>query len=105
MVLPTGKTLNYPDPSSVSEFWRRWHISLSTWFKEYLYIPLGGTNKSPDLYLCGTVYCIFGYRAVAWGKHEFYPLGIYYGISLLVTERFWLGKILEKNPVKWLNRL
>ena len=99
------ENFNYPYLStSVSEFWRRWHISLSTWFKEYLYIPLGG-NRKGLIRTCVNLFIVFLATGLWHGASmNFILWGIYYGI-LLVTERFWLGKILEKNPVKWLNRL
>ena len=59
------ENFQYPyGAASIKEFWRRWHISLSTWFKEYLYIPLGGNRKG-----------LFLHRALAWGELDICALG------------------------------
>ena len=91
------ENFNYPYLSrSVTEFWRRWHISLSTWFREYVYIPLGGNRKGRhrtylNLFL---VFCLTGLWHGASLNFVFW--GIYYGI-LIVLERMtgkkpgWLG--------------
>ena len=82
---------------SITGFWRRWHISLSTWFRDYLYIPLGGNRKSPArtylnlflvFFLCGL------WHGASW---TFVAWGIYHGL-LLIVERLWLGEFLTKIP-------
>jgi alginate O-acetyltransferase complex protein AlgI len=82
---------------SVTEFWRRWHISLSTWFRDYLYIPLGGNrggalntyrNLMTVFFLCGL------WHGASW---TFVLWGIYHG-AFLVLERTGLGKRLERCP-------
>ena len=82
---------------SIREFWRRWHISLSTWFRDYLYIPLGGNRVSPRrnhlnlvivFFLCGL------WHGASW---TFVAWGLYHGI-FLVLERTRLGVVLEKFP-------
>ncbi len=87
---------------SIREFWRRWHISLSTWFKEYLYIPLGGNRKGTartylNLFIVFLVTGIWhgaGWTFIVWGLiHGFFS----------IAERLFLGKWMEKNPVKLLN--
>ena len=87
---------NYPYISrSVSEFWRRWHISLSSWFRDYVYIPLGGNRKGPwktyrNILI---VWTITGFwHGASW---TFMAWGFYYGI-LIALERFALGKVLDK---------
>lgn len=87
---------------SISEFWRRWHISLSTWFKEYLYIPLGGNRKGLKR-TCINLFFVFMATGLWHGASVTFVLwGMYYGV-LLVAERLFLGKWLKKNPWKWLN--
>ena len=99
------ENFNYPYLSdSVSEFWRRWHISLSTWFKEYLYIPLGG-NRKGTARTCINLFIVFMVTGLWHGASITFVLwGVYYGI-LLVAERLFLGKWMKKNPWKWVNHL
>ena len=82
---------------SIQEFWRRWHISLSTWFRDYLYIPLGGSRKGPvrtyvNLFvvflLCGV------WHGAAW---NFVAWGVYHGIGL-VAERCGFRKVVDRMP-------
>lgn len=90
--------------ASVREFWRRWHISLSTWFREYLYIPLGGSRKGTwrtyrNLIL---VFAATGiWHGAGW---NFLIWGLFHG-AFLVAERVFLGECLEKNPVRILNHI
>ncbi|RJF98239.1 MBOAT family O-acyltransferase [Noviherbaspirillum saxi] len=83
--------------TSVTEFWRRWHISLSSWFRDYLYIPLGGNrisaartyvNLAMVFLLCGL------WHGAAW---TFIIWGAWHGV-LLVIERMGLGRLLERMP-------
>ncbi len=99
------ENFNYPYLSaSISEFWRRWHISLSTWFKQYLYIPLGGNRKGLTR-TCINLSVVFLATGLWHGASmNFICWGIYYGI-FIVAERLWLGKVLEKNPCKALNHV
>ena len=97
------ENFNYPYTSlSVQEFWRRWHISLSTWFKEYVYIPLGGNRKGPfRTYL--NLFIVFLLTGIWHGANfTFIVWGLIYAV-LLIIERIFLGKVLEKNPVKIIN--
>ena len=96
------ENFNYPYISrSIQEFWQRWHISLSTWFRDYLYIPLGGSRVSPwrvyrNLFvvflLCGL------WHGASW---QFVVWGLMHGM-FLVVERGGLGKILKRtwSPVR-----
>lgn len=99
------ENFNYPYLSaSISEFWRRWHISLSTWFKQYLYIPLGGNRKGLTR-TCINLFVVFMATGLWHGASmNFICWGIYYGI-FIVAERLWIGRILEKNPFKALNHV
>ncbi len=92
------ENFNYPYTSrSITEFWRRWHISLGTWFKEYLYIPLGGNRVSKLLNIRNIliVWMLTGiWHGASW---NFALWGLYFGI-ILILEKFILMKYLEKLP-------
>ena len=98
------ENFNYPYiAKSVSDFWRRWHISLSVWFRDYVYIPLGGNRCSKIKWVRNflIVWLLTGiWHGANW---NFIIWGIYYGIILL-CEKLFFGKILEKMPifVRWL---
>ena len=92
------ENFNYPYISkSITEFWRRWHISLSTWFRDYLYIPLGGNRCKigQQIFNLFAVWFLTGFWHGA--NFNFILWGIYY-FALLVVEKFLLGKYLEKLP-------
>ena len=92
------RNFDYPyTSSSITEFWRRWHISLSTWFREYVYIPLGGNRctQSRQIMNLLVVWMLTGlWHGSAW---NFLFWGLYYGL-LLVLEKFVWGKALERLP-------
>ena len=94
-----NKNFDYPYIStSVSEFWRRWHISLGSWFRDYIYIPLGGNRVSTGRHIRNilVVWALTGlWHGASW---NFVFWGIYYGLFLL-AEKFLLGRFLEKAPV------
>lgn len=82
---------------SIAEFWRRWHISLSTWFRDYLYIPLGGNRKGKGRQLLNIaiVWLLTGlWHGANW---NFVLWGVYYAILLLLEKTFLL-KWLDKAP-------
>jgi len=89
---------NYPYISkSITEFWRRWHISLSTWFREYLYIPLGGNRCSKPRWMFNllAVWAATGiWHGASW---NFLLWGLYF-FALLVLEKFFLLKLLTRAP-------
>lgn len=92
------KNFNYPyTAKSITDFWRRWHISLSTWFKEYVYIPLGGNRVSPmrkrlNLLI---VWVLTGFWHGA--SFNFLIWGLYYAV-LLILEKDVLNKYIKKLP-------
>lgn len=92
------ENFNYPYISrSVTEFWRRWHISLSTWFREYVYIPLGGNRlgKKRQILNLLIVWGLTGlWHGASW---NFVLWGLYYAL-LLIFEKTFLLKRLEKLP-------
>ena len=107
MATGLGKLLGYDLPrnfdspyasKSVSEFYRRWHMTLGAWFREYLYIPLGGNRK-------GTLITIFNLLVVwlftgLWhGVGGNYILWAGFLFLLIVNERLWLGRLLKKSKV------
>ena len=82
---------------SVTDFWRRWHISLSTWFREYVYIPLGGNRRGLQRQIVNLliVWMLTGlWHGASW---NFLLWGLYYGV-LLILEKLFLGKLLHKLP-------
>lgn len=92
------ENFDYPYISkSIKEFWRRWHISLSTWFKDYLYIPLGGNRKGKWKTYRNLLIVFFSTGIWHGASWNFIVWGLYYGI-FLILERGIFGKILEKMP-------
>lgn len=83
--------------TSVQDFWRKWHISLSQWFRDYLYIPLGGNRVDKNTYIRNIFivwFCTGLWHGANW---TFILWGLYYG-SLLLLEKFFLREKLEKLP-------
>ncbi|WP_207661160.1 MBOAT family O-acyltransferase [Paraclostridium sordellii] len=98
------ENFNYPYISkSASEFWRRWHISLGSWFRDYIYIPLGGSKKGKlrnyiNLFI---VWFLTGFwHGASW---TFIAWGLYFGV-LIAIEKAFLGKILDRiySPISHL---
>lgn len=92
------ENFNYPYiAKSVTDFWRRWHISLSTFFRDYIYIPLGGNRVSKIKWFRNIliVWLLTGiWHGAAW---NFVVWGLYFGL-ILIIEKFLIGKYLEKIP-------
>ncbi|MCR5770223.1 MAG: MBOAT family protein [Butyrivibrio sp.] len=93
------ENFNYPYiSSSIKEFWRRWHISLSSWFRDYLYIPLGGNRKGIHRTYINLiiVFAVTGlWHGASW---TFVIWGLYHGFFLII-ERMGFGKVLEKSRI------
>ena len=82
---------------SITVFWRRWHISLGSWFRDYVYIPLGGNRVKPirQIFNIMVVWCLTGFwHGAGW---TFMSWGLYFGIFLII-EKLFLKKYLEKAP-------
>ena len=93
------ENFNYPYISkSATEFWRRWHMSLGSWFRDYIYIPLGGNRVSKLGHIRNIFIVWFAtgfWHGAAW---NFIIWGLYFGV-ILVVEKFWLMKYLKKSKV------
>ena len=92
------ENFNYPYiASSVTDFWRRWHISLSTFFRDYVYIPLGGNRRGKGRQLLN-LFIVWGLTGLWHGASwNFLLWGLYYGV-ILIIEKVWLQKPLQKAP-------
>ena len=93
------QNFNFPYKAvSITDFWRRWHISLSSWFRDYVYIPLGGNRKGTlrTIFNIFVVWSLTGlWHGAAW---NFIAWGMFYGV-LLILEKYVLKNILERVPV------
>lgn len=92
------ENFNYPYISkSITDFWRRWHMSLSTWFKDYVYIPLGGNRKGlpRQFFNIAVVWFVTGFwHGASW---NYILWGVYFGV-ILIVEKLFLLKWLKKAP-------
>ena len=111
MAIGLGKMMgfNFPEnfdypylSKSISEFWRRWHMTLGAWFRSYVYIPLGGNrcSKWRNVFNLAVVWLLTGiWHGASW---NFILWGCLYGV-LIIMEKLFLGKLLEKLPtaIRW----
>ncbi|MGN1349563.1 MAG: MBOAT family O-acyltransferase [Anaerovoracaceae bacterium] len=112
MAIGLGKLLGFTFPenfhypytcTSITDFWRRWHMTLGSWFREYVYIPLGGNQRGLGLQLRNImiVWMLTGlWHGAAW---NFVLWGLYYGL-ILAAEKLFLLKLLDRLPA-WFCRL
>ena len=93
------ENFNYPlIASSITDFWRRWHISLGSWFRDYVYIPLGG-NRVNKLKLFRNIFIVWFLTGFWHGADwNFIIWGLYFGV-ILVIEKFVLKKLLDKTKL------
>lgn len=89
---------------SINEFWRRWHISLSTWFKQYLYIPLGG-NKKGNFRTYINLFIVFFVTGLWHGASWNYVVWGLFNSFFIIIEKIKLKKILDKNKCKSINHI
>ncbi|SFE07495.1 alginate O-acetyltransferase complex protein AlgI [Peptostreptococcaceae bacterium pGA-8] len=93
------ENFNYPYISkSITEFWRRWHISLSSWFRDYLYLPLGGNRVRVSRHIINLliVWALTGmWHGASW---NFIIWGMYYGILLILEKYLWGDRINTLSP-------
>jgi alginate O-acetyltransferase complex protein AlgI len=88
---------------SITDFWRRWHISLSSWFRDYVYIPLGGNRRGLGKQLRNIliVWLLTGiWHGASW---NFLLWGLYFGV-ILIFEKWWVLKLLERTP-RWVRHV
>lgn len=93
------ENFNYPYISrSIGEFWRRWHISLGSWFRDYIYIPLGGSRVS-NVKIYRNLLIIWLATGIWHGASwTFIAWGLYYGVFIMLEKAF-LGKLLNRIPI------
>lgn len=93
------ENFNYPFISkSISEFWRRWHISLGTWFRDYVYIPMGGNRVNTVKWIRNIIVVWFLTGFWHGAQWNFIIWGLYFAV-LLSVEKFFLNKLLKRLPV------
>ena len=92
---------NFNDPycaRSVSEFYRRWHMSLGAWFREYLYFPLGGSRKGSGRTVLNLL-AVWLVTGLWHGTGSNYLVWALVLVLFIIQEKLWLGKILNKNRI------
>lgn len=92
------ENFNYPFISkSITEFWRRWHMTLGSWFRDYVYIPLGGNRCSKGRWIFN-LFIVWLATGIWHGASWNYVIWGLYFFVLLLVEKLWLGRLLEKLP-------
>ena len=101
--LKIRENFDYPYTScSIQEFWRRWHMSLGSWFRDYIYIPLGGSRCSTAR-ICFNLFVVFLVTGIWHGADVTFIIWVLIFALFSILERLFLRKWLDKNPVKILN--
>ncbi len=98
------ENFNYPYIScSITDFWRRWHMSLSTWFRDYVYIPLGGNRCSKPRWIFNTL-VVWLFTGLWHGANWNYIIWGLYFFVILVLEKLFVSKLLNKMPklIRWI---
>ena len=96
--IPVSVNFDHPYTAvSVTDFWRRWHISLSSWFRDYIYIPLGGSRVTPPRHMLNLMVVWMATGLWHGASFSFIFWGLYYGV-LLIVEKYVTGKYLEALP-------
>lgn len=98
------ENFNYPyESKSITEFWRRWHISLGSWFKEYVYVPLGGSRRGAGRTYVN-IFIVWFLTGLWHGATVNFTLWGLYFCFFLIMEKTWLLKLLKRLPV-WLSHV
>lgn len=93
------ENFNYPMISkTATEFWRRWHMTLGTWFRDYIYFPMGGSRVKPARHILNLITVWFVTGMWHGAEYNFILWGLYYCV-LLILEKFFYGKYLERSKI------
>ena len=93
------ENFNYPMIfKTATEFWRRWHMTLGTWFREYIYFPMGGSRVKPARHILNLITVWFVTGMWHGAEYNFILWGLYYCV-LLILEKFFCGKYLERSKI------
>ena len=93
------ENFNYPMISkTATEFWRRWHMTLGTWFRDYIYFPMGGSRVKPARHIMNLITVWFVTGMWHGAEYNFILWGLYYCV-LLILEKFFYGKYLERSKI------
>ena len=99
------ENFDYPyTATSITDFWKRWHISLTSWFRDYVYIPLGG-NRKGNIRTYINIAIVFTLTGLWHGAaFAFIAWGVWHG-AFMLFERMWFKKVLDKCKYKFINRI
>ena len=107
MAIGLGKLMGFDLPRNfdhpytsltMTEFWRRWHMTLGSWFREYVYIPLGGNRKGTARLVFNT-FCVWLLTGIWHGASWNFIIWGLVLFAVIITEKFWTGKFFNENPV------